>query len=311
MKTIGSTSYLTDHDGNISQFVCYTPYGETLVDEHLTGVDPVLHNGTYVTKYLFNGKELDNETNMYYYGARYFEPREILWYGCDPLREKYPFTSSYVYCNANPVKYVDPDGEEPNKAYAGTIDDFVNFANNIPTQIGHAKNEEASNAMLRMGEMKITITGPKPKSTAPFNMCKGRYIYTKKAGWIDMSHFMFYAGRAFKYKTEGEQFPRGKALEDGLLQEIADMFFASHSACSYEDLTSDKMGAIFGAEFFDPNSELSLGEQLQSFFTTYLNAAKPEDAPNYSTMPNTDTQSKPSQTNLSSQPLYCTENETE
>ena len=39
MKTIGSTSYLTDHDGNVSQFVCYTPYGETLVDEHLTGVD--------------------------------------------------------------------------------------------------------------------------------------------------------------------------------------------------------------------------------------------------------------------------------
>ena len=38
-KTIGSTSYLTDHDGNVSQFVCYTPYGETLVDEHLTGVD--------------------------------------------------------------------------------------------------------------------------------------------------------------------------------------------------------------------------------------------------------------------------------
>ncbi|MBP5317813.1 MAG: RHS repeat-associated core domain-containing protein, partial [Paludibacteraceae bacterium] len=105
-----STSYLTDHDGNVSQFVCYTPYGETLVDEHLTGVDSTLHNGTYRTRYLFNGKELDNETNLYYYGARYFEPKEILWYGCDPLREKYPFTSSYVYCNGNPVKFVDPDG---------------------------------------------------------------------------------------------------------------------------------------------------------------------------------------------------------
>ena len=64
------------------------------------------------TRYLFNGKELDNETNLYYYGARYFEPKEILWYGCDPLREKYPFTSSYVYCNGNPVKYVDPDGRD-------------------------------------------------------------------------------------------------------------------------------------------------------------------------------------------------------
>ena len=70
----------------------------------------ILHNGTYRTRYLFNGKELDNETLLYYYGARYFEPREILWYGCDPLREKYPFTSSYVYCDGNPITYVDPDG---------------------------------------------------------------------------------------------------------------------------------------------------------------------------------------------------------
>ena len=33
-----------------------------------------------------------------------------MWYGCDPLREKYPFTSSYVYCDGNPITYVDPDG---------------------------------------------------------------------------------------------------------------------------------------------------------------------------------------------------------
>ena len=75
-------------------------------------MNSIYHNGTYRTRYLFNGKELDTETNLYYYGARYFEPKEILWYGCDPLREKYPFTSSYVYCNANPVKYVDPDGRK-------------------------------------------------------------------------------------------------------------------------------------------------------------------------------------------------------
>ena len=107
---LGSTSYLTDHDGNVSQFVCYTPYGETLVDEHLTGVDSTLHNGTYRTRYLFNGKELDSETGLYYYGARYYEPKHTFWYGVDPLTEKYPFNSAFVYCNGNPVKYVDPDG---------------------------------------------------------------------------------------------------------------------------------------------------------------------------------------------------------
>ena len=85
----------------------------------------VLHNGTYRTRYLFNGKELDTETNLYYYGARYFEPREILWYGVDPLTEKYPFNSGYVYCNGNPVKYVDLWGENPTEEEAARMSAHV------------------------------------------------------------------------------------------------------------------------------------------------------------------------------------------
>ena len=69
-----------------------------------------VREANYRTRYLFNGKELDTETNLYYYGARYFEPNIEVWYGCDPLAEKYPFNSAYVYCSGNPVKYVDPDG---------------------------------------------------------------------------------------------------------------------------------------------------------------------------------------------------------
>jgi len=35
-----------------------------------------------------------------------------VWMSVDPLAEKYPNMSSYVYCANNPVKYVDPDGRE-------------------------------------------------------------------------------------------------------------------------------------------------------------------------------------------------------
>ncbi|MBP5419479.1 MAG: RHS repeat-associated core domain-containing protein, partial [Bacteroidales bacterium] len=67
---LGSTSYITDANGNATQFVCYKPYGESLVDEH---------NTTYEQPWKFNGKELDAETGLYYYGARYYEPVLALW----------------------------------------------------------------------------------------------------------------------------------------------------------------------------------------------------------------------------------------
>ena len=100
---LGSTSYITDANGNATQFVSYKPYGEALVDEHAT---------SFEQPWKFNGKELDAETGLYYYGARYYEPVLALWYGVDALAEKYPSIGGYVYCVGNPVKLVDPDGEK-------------------------------------------------------------------------------------------------------------------------------------------------------------------------------------------------------
>ena len=82
---LGSTAYLTDRDGKISQFVCYTPYGEALVDEHAT---------TYENPFKFSGKELDDITGLYDHGARSRDPKVTMWYGVDPLYEKYPDMST-------------------------------------------------------------------------------------------------------------------------------------------------------------------------------------------------------------------------
>ncbi|MDO4524464.1 MAG: hypothetical protein Q4B61_03930 [Bacteroidales bacterium] len=49
---LGSTSYVTDADGNIAQHVEYIPYGEVFVE---------VRNSQFSTNYLFNAKELDNE----------------------------------------------------------------------------------------------------------------------------------------------------------------------------------------------------------------------------------------------------------
>ena len=112
---LGSTSYITDAKANIAQFGAYLPYGELLVDEH---------SSTEEMPYKFNGKEFDQETGLYYYGARYMNPVTSLWYGVAPLAEKYPSVSSLIYCFDNPIKYIDPDGR---KTQYATLEEIVTY----------------------------------------------------------------------------------------------------------------------------------------------------------------------------------------
>ncbi len=100
---LGSSSLITDGTGALTQHIQYVPFGEVFVEERTT---------SWSTPYKFNGKELDEETGLYYYHARYYDPRLSVWMSVDPLAEKYPNVSSYVYVENNPIVYIDPDGRE-------------------------------------------------------------------------------------------------------------------------------------------------------------------------------------------------------
>ena len=69
-------------------------------------------SGTFVG-FAFSGKEKDLETGLSYFGARYYDADLTTgWLSVDPMADKYPGMSPYNYCAGNPVKLVDPDGEE-------------------------------------------------------------------------------------------------------------------------------------------------------------------------------------------------------
>ncbi len=99
---MGSSSFITDASGEAQQHIEYFPFGETFVEEH--------HGHDRYSNYKFNGKELDEETGLYYYGARYYDPRISMFYGVDRLVEQHPNISSYAYCANNPLILIDPDG---------------------------------------------------------------------------------------------------------------------------------------------------------------------------------------------------------
>jgi RHS repeat-associated protein len=64
---------------------------------------------------MFTGKELDDMTGLYYYGARYYDPRMSVWQSPDPALESYldgknnnsRNLSLYSYAFNNPMRFID------------------------------------------------------------------------------------------------------------------------------------------------------------------------------------------------------------
>jgi RHS repeat-associated protein len=108
----GSYEYnLTDHLGNVrvvfdetgqtKQTNNYYPFGMTFVQ-----------SGANNNKYLYNGKELQEETDWLDYGARMYDPAIGRWHVADAHTENYLSWSPYNYAANNPMLFVDPDGQD-------------------------------------------------------------------------------------------------------------------------------------------------------------------------------------------------------
>ena len=72
----------------------------------------ILTNTPAAEKHTFSSKERDVETGLSYFGARYYSSELSIWLSVDPMSGKYPSLSPYTYCADNPVKLVDPNGED-------------------------------------------------------------------------------------------------------------------------------------------------------------------------------------------------------
>ena len=115
----------TDHLGNVRLSYFNNGSGTEVLEENNYypfglkhgGYNELAGNPAY--QYKYNGKELQTETGMYDYGARFYMPDIGRWGVVDPLAEKYQELSPYRYSFNNPVNFVDPVGlteeDPPNK----------------------------------------------------------------------------------------------------------------------------------------------------------------------------------------------------
>jgi RHS repeat-associated protein len=98
---LGSSNVVLDSDGVLVNREEFTPYGETSF-------------GSFRRKrYRYTGKERDEESGLNYHGARYYAPSNARWVSVDPEQCRFPSWSAFCYSLANPLRYVDPNGTQP------------------------------------------------------------------------------------------------------------------------------------------------------------------------------------------------------
>ncbi len=99
---LGSTSVVTDGSGNNVEDVIYYPYGK-----------PYSDTNSSLTRYKFTGKELDDSTDLYFYGARYYDANIGRFTSADDFVQNpldYESLNRYTYVRNNPIVYTDPSG---------------------------------------------------------------------------------------------------------------------------------------------------------------------------------------------------------
>lgn len=148
---LGSASLELDDEGRVISYEEYYPYGSTAF--HIADGSAEVS----AKRYRYTGKEKDDETGLYYHGARYYAPWLARWTAVEPQLllpqppegdgsdEEGPAESAaeggadgedqvpapgrsataatqhaYSYCTDNPIVYHDPDGAAP-RQFIGRI----------------------------------------------------------------------------------------------------------------------------------------------------------------------------------------------
>ena len=102
---LGTATLELDDGAGVISYEEFYPFGST----SFQGLDS--SRQLPPKRYRYTGKERDEETGLYYHGARYLAPWLGRWTACDPAGMK-DGTNLYSYVRANPVRLTDPQGTD-------------------------------------------------------------------------------------------------------------------------------------------------------------------------------------------------------
>lgn len=158
---LGSAILELDASAAIISYEEYYPYGSTSYQAVNSAIE------ASAKRYRYTGKERDDETGLYYHGARYYASWLGRWASCDPagLRDG---INRYAYVRGNPIRFNDPSGTSSDGVYV-TLDEAKARACLSPT----TQAENAAHASLLSQHVLLKDHKESPIQGAPLSQAGG------------------------------------------------------------------------------------------------------------------------------------------
>ncbi|SMQ78428.1 RHS repeat-associated core domain-containing protein [Bacillus sp. OV166] len=273
---LGSVNLELDENAAVITYEEYTPYGSTAYCAGRSVAEVSLK------RYRYTGKERDEESGLYYHGARYYGPWLGRWMSCDPMC-MIDGTNLYGFVHENPVKYNDPTGTQcdPTKASCPELMGNWSYGTPVPDRgsIGHNVQRDhpiqvSLRSEQRQGLYSRTVSAARSEQTVLVETGKG-YFHTEvgrlqaeinervRAGMITSESELIEATRE-AYRLAGETTGvtvNPQALDRAIISNLATLSERAEQTASELRQSggppSTMTGAIIERAFSDPGQPVN------------------------------------------------------
>ncbi|MEL6834452.1 MAG: RHS repeat-associated core domain-containing protein [Bacteroidota bacterium] len=166
-----------NQDGAISVGRIYDPNNEIVLEKHYYPFGLDMTGAWFATvapdnAYRYNGKELDEATGHYFYGARMYDPAIARFTGVDPIADQFAWVSPYNYAENEPIRHIDLHGLQ--KALPSEL---VDIGNRIESRV-----QSFFDYMAPSKETQLFLKGAKNTSLGIGATIGGAYLSGSSGG---------------------------------------------------------------------------------------------------------------------------------